>query len=110
MSVFAGAPPAWAGLVIGLLAFLGIFIPGGAMAGMPGKGLREMRGIHPVLRGSPPPSRLINGRHALKSRRLLSIRRAAGFPGAARAAARDLHGSRAERQRAAGAGGYQRHR
>src|ERR1700692_4300394 len=98
MSVFLSAPLAWAGLLEGLLAFLGIFIPGRAMAGMPGNGLRKMRGIQPVLRGFPTPARLINGRHALKSRRLLSIRRAAGFPGVARAATRDLRGSRAEGQ------------
>src|ERR1700712_1119849 len=107
MSVFFGAPPAWAGLPVGLLAFLGIFLPGRAMAGMPGNGPPEMRGIHAVLRGFPAPARLINGRDADKSRRLLSVRRPAGFPGAARAAARDLRGPRAEGQRAAGAGGHQ---
>src|SRR5437879_804334 len=99
MGVFLGTPPAWAGLFGGLLAFLGIFIPGRAMAGMPGNDLRETHGIHLTWRGFPTPARLINGRHALKSRRVLSIRRAAGFPGAARAAARNLREPRAERQR-----------
>ena len=36
------------------------------------------------------PALLINLRHAVQGRRLLSVRRAAGFPGAARAAARAL--------------------
>ena len=58
--------------------------------------------MYGVRRGFPSPARLINPRHALQRRRFLPICRAAGFPGAARAAARDLRRSRAERQRAAG--------
>ena len=53
--------------------------------------------------------RLINPRHVLQSRRILSICRPARFPGTARAAARDLCRPPVERQRAAGAGGHQRH-
>ena len=56
-----------------------------------------------ALRGFPCPACLINGRHAAQGRRPLPIRRAAGLPGAARAAARACGRPRAERQRAAGA-------
>ena len=61
------------------------------------------------LQGFPGNRRLIDRRHVLQSRRLLSICRAAGFPGAARALARVLRGPRAERQRAARRRGHQRH-
>src|ERR1700681_1059688 len=59
--------------------------------------------VHLSIRpGFLSAARLINYGDAVSGRRFLSIHRLAGFPGAARAAARDLRRSQAEGKRAIG--------
>src|SRR3954462_8741707 len=85
------------------------FRPAGAMLACQGNGCHPL-GIELLVAGFPGTLRLLNGRHDLQGRRLLPIRCPARLPRAARAAARVLRRPGAEGQRAARAGGYQRHR
>src|SRR3954468_19386349 len=84
------------------------FRPAGAMLACQGNGCHPL-GIELLVAGFPGWLRLLNGRHDLQGRRLLPIRRPARLPRAAGAVARVLRRPGAEGQRAARAGGHQRH-